>query len=763
MQPSSAALAAAVVAPDRAPVGQVLIDWQGNGTFTDAGDDLTLRTTSITVDRSLTTDLPDPVRGVTGFTTAQASITVTGQPGVDPNDAVTFFSPYAAGSPLFGLDREGRTVRVQLGMSGDAGPELLPAFVGSTRSVAINVAGRDVQIEVLDNFEKMRGQVTLPLVVNDDLNLKRPGLNGAWVIDYTARRSGFYASPPPRATGGRVKFLATMAGSVYPEIGALTEMHTAQGDRPTFPTGRFVQGMYSDGSAGNTYRYATAGGTLGTNDTNEQLIQGWVYVSSPFGTDFAVCQLWSSTTVGGPFIGLIVRGSDRQLCATVRRRTAGTMGVYSSGLAVTPNTWTYVGLHIRFGAATQTMHWRVGGTSATTTGATSSVTGEPALVDLKLDSVPNINGAPCELNGAIEALQVENFPYGTAAPGTSGSPSWDDGFVASSIIQPSLNVLSATVPAASKDPAQLVRDLAAAELGTVGFDETGRFFFYNRDRWLSPPYTTSQRTISATDSIIDMQVSNSIDTIRNHVVVHSSPGRVGPPQFVWTMAGVTGVPASASITVWAQFDNPVTNLDPSVSLAPTSGATGTSSYRATLRRDGTGGSVTNLTFAVTPFADSAKIVITNPNAAAVWLVNPPGVPSAAGSPSFSLWGQPVTFNDATIIDSTGHTQSRYVADLSDLVSIARYGEQLLEISGNPWMQDTASAANLAAALLAQLKDPTTVMTSLDVVADPRLQLGDRVTVVDADGTQLARDFRIFGVRTTLGTSGMSQQLTVRST
>jgi hypothetical protein len=45
-------------------------------------------------------------------------------------------------------------------------------------------------------------------------------------------------------------------------------------------------------------------------------------------------------------------------------------------------------------------------------------------------------------------------------------------------------------------------------------------------------------------------------------------------------------------------------------------------------------------------------------------------------------------------------------------------------------------------LLAVLKDPHPSLSSLEIVGDPRLQLGDRVRVVDAEGLALDADFFI---------------------
>jgi hypothetical protein len=79
-------------------------------------------------------------------------------------------------------------------------------------------------------------------------------------------------------------------------------------------------------------------------------------------------------------------------------------------------------------------------------------------------------------------------------------------------------------------------------------------------------------------------------------------------------------------------------------------------------------------------------------------------------------------------------------------SIGRYGAQPYTVPTNPWVQRRAAAETLAAALVDDLSTPHLTITDLAIVADPRLQLGDLVRLVDANGIALDGDYWITAIR-----------------
>lgn len=740
---TSAAIAAAAVAQERAPDATLKVDWDANGNYTDSYDDLSARIESLTITRQLASDLPDEVAGVAGYSSAQLDVVLAGDPTTEADNAWSYFSPFNTASALYGKRRRWRTCQVQLGFAGTT----LPAFTGKTTSLKVDVASRSATLSALDNAETMRGPVDLPVVVADNKGDVRPGLPASWVIDYIARACGYYATPPARSTP---LWAATFAGSAYPHVGTIHRTLQAGGLPVTTAVGKFIQAINSNLPI-LEYNTAASGST---NNNAEVLMDGWIYTQG--GTGFnGIAELTStlgSTTANK--ISLTLDATSNHLMLGVRRTASGTITWYDSGVAVPLNQWVYVGAHLYVTSSAVTIHFRVNATSATVTGSASSITGQAALNLLSFGSAEDNTGFFAAGVNRAEAWQVSN-------PGTTTSaPTWNNGYVSTATIQASLNSLIVTVPtqASAWDTVQAI---AAAEFATVGFDESGNFTYYTRNRWTAAPYTTSQRTISSADSLTALSTSEDITQVRNHIRAAATPAALNTAGWVWNLSTVTSVPASGSTTVTADLGGPVYGLSTSIRYASSSGMSGQSQYRANAKADGSGAAVSNLTFTVTvSAAQIVTITITNPNAFIVYLVSSSGFTDPAGTPSLALWGQQVLFATSAQPDlsSAGVTiPAQTLVDVSDSTSIGQHGDQLLDVPDNPWRQDGASLNSLATDLLARLKDPPAVLEGLTIIGDPRLQLGDRITVSD-----IGADFFLSGIVSTFDDTGYTQALSVRA-
>lgn len=761
MQTASSTLAAAAVAAERAPAQSLLVDWQNSGTYTGAENDQTAGLESLTIDRSITSDLPDVVTLLAGQASAELTAVTSGPTTID---GAAYFSPYNTASPLYGLRRRWRRLQASLGFVTSAGTELLTAFTGRTRSVVVDAATHAATITALDNAELMRGDASPPFFVATNVPAQRSyGLNGAWIIDYVARVCGFYASPPPRTN---CRFLATMAGSTYPEVGsAIVAVGSTVGSSTFTSPAKWItaaaigvsQTSTSFGATSSLQYQLTSG--VSTNDGSEFIVEGWWRLDNlTFATNPGpgVGQLWQTTQY--PELGnqtsvrVYVTSTGSLRCDIKRNGTASTVSTHISGFTVTTGSFHYVGVHVYMSGTLVRVHWRYDGSSATTDDTTiGSVTGQTSMNQIK------VFDSNYPYNGAVEAVQV------ATTTSTTSAPSWNNAYTPSATIMPSLNALAA-VPVTQSSAWDLIKQVAAAEFGMVGFDESGSFYFYNRNRWTTAPYTTSQLTISDDTALKAVSTEESVDPVRNHVRIVAQPVAVLPAAFVWSAQDAYTIPASGSLTVWMNLAQPAVEISTSWRYEP-SGGTGQSAYRGNTQLDGKGTTVSNLTFATTVFAQSVKVVITNPNAFAVYLVNPSGVPSAQGTPSLSLWGTPVSFTTSAQLDSPSSSSasgSAQVQDVSDATSIGLYGEQLLALTGNPYLQNASSLATLASDLLAQLKDPKPVLRGIAIPADPRLQLGDRVTAISPT-LGLSADFHIVRLRTTSDATGATQQIDVRAT
>jgi hypothetical protein len=765
MQNVSATLETAILARERSPICRVKVDWARNGYGADGSiDDLTADVTSIDVKRALNTDVPAGVRAFkrsvfSGNTAANATVELAHRdPGGDESKhAGWYYSPYNTSSPLYGFARKGAPCTIEVGFRTTAGDEYVTLLVGTVRRLRTSSRNRTAALEVVDLSETMRKGITLPMVVSDDgaqsTTAQCPGLTGSFFADYIFRSCGYYASPPIRST---CMLSATMHGSAFPEVGSISVIHGANYSELAFPPDtfthptpapKFVAGV-NLADSNQTLAYGLAGVGWTINNGGRLFVEGWFYLRDYVGSTGNGAGLWSTFVNGQatPFVSAWVDSSGFVQCNFHRggADTSHAAGQIKSG--VTLNTWHYIGMYFEW-ASTSVKIW------ARVDGATAG----PVTVNANTQAAPNFNEfhpgyglsagsfAPTWLNGVVEAVQA------TKEDGAGSPPAWNNAFSPTAIVMAGKNHLLANPATDDEQAWGILQKLAEAENGWAGFTETGVPFFRSRDFFAIPPQTISQRTLRSTDAITDIDTDESVDSIRNHIVVHGAVPMIATTRGdVWRLEAPWGMPPGGTLTVWANFDNPAFSVSPTIVYA----GTGLQSrYLAARARDGTGGAVSNLSFNVTIWAQSAKIVITNPNAFDVYMVAPTGSGNPPGAPFLVLCGLPVYFTDP----SGANTSQRQEA--SDQTSIDTYGEQLYQerAEDNVWLQDQVHLGQKAADLLAQLKDGKPSVQNLTIVADPRLQLGDRVTLVDSGGVQINEDQQLAEINTSF-TSGDDAKL-----
>lgn len=302
----------------------------------------------------------------------------------------------------------------------------------------------------------------------------------------------------------------------------------------------------------------------------------------------------------------------------------------------------------------------------------------------------------------------------------------------------SLNTGLATASTDSLDPWETLQQLAAAELGSVLFDENDVLRFYNRNHMSGGSAVATLTTDPTTFANLKAAAaSESLDAISNYVSVSATPITLDPPNTpLWDLSEAPlGINPYASLVL--QIDLP----------APLFSANSIT-YDARPNSDGSGASVAgNVTAAYTPVTPTlGRITMTNRSGAAVFLVD------ATGAAAVSLTGRLLR----------PQTDSGYSTLVVDPPSATAYGAQTLDVATNPWRQSTAIADALAASLLTNLKDPHSTLSGVEIVGDPRLQLMDRVRIQERDGLQVDADFWLTGITTRFSTSdGLVQTVTVR--
>lgn len=761
MQTTTSDYDTAVTATVRQSVATLAVDWDDDGDFTDAIDDVTRYVKSITVDRALTTDLPEQARLVTGY----ASTKLTAQLGGDPRDlsktASAVWSPYSSGSDYYGKTRIGADVVAKLGLNTESGDELFTVFTGRTTKVDLSRGQATATLEALDGAEKLRGPVHLDQMVSVDPSITsfRPGLNSQAIIERILALGGFHAGPAPRDDA---VLAATLHGTAYPQVGTLTKAGTflsTSDDHDPLP---YLQGKFGLGLTGPSKSAEVSSQVTWTLsdpldvDTGAVMVEMWVTVVGTGGTlSFEV----SNDGVGDDFRKFTLDFIERSTLTDDRVS-------FSTPTIPADSEPHYFAFYIEFGATSATIKSRVDTTDLTDTvtlpavRATASTGDWTAFLDVD-DTV------------IVSDIQI--------TPGVQATVDWHNAFSPTAVLEPGLSELTAIPSTEADDAWALLQEIVGAEFGTLVFTGSGVATFRNRQHWRkNVTANTVQRTLTATDSILDLSTVELADQVRNRIKIPVTPLNILPTQVVWQQSDVVAVPAKDTLTLWAKPQNgQFYGVDTTGWVTPEGGGTGTagddkSGYRAARNQDGTGGQISNLTMTITVFADSAKIVFTNPNAFDAWLVSPHGGVSPNGGSTYPavsdgkaaaqlvgklITGQVTPLDGDTVDPSLGDAGSVAEAMLSGLTSDT---ERLYTAPSSPWRQSLDSAQSCADDLLRALHRPVPQVQNLSIVADPSLELGDRVQIKDESGTKLDDPFWIVGITTTYSaTEGMTQSVTLR--
>lgn len=239
----------------------------------------------------------------------------------------------------------------------------------------------------------------------------------------------------------------------------------------------------------------------------------------------------------------------------------------------------------------------------------------------------------------------------------------------------------------------VVKELMEAEMGRFFMDEQGVIRFKNRQS-----YSSQVMWYFNTSNIVDIQTSTQDDII-NVVTVTANVREVQAKQKYWELQSATIIPASGSVQIWADFNDPVTSVDtPAYITAAT-----TSLYTANTAQDGSGDQISSgITPSVQLFAKSYLMTFTNANAYPVYLT------------SIELYATP-----AVVVKQIYTRQA-------DSASVAKYDERVLDIE-NDYINNEGDANSKA---LIILDDYATYSNQyiLTVKGNPALQIGDTVNV-----------------------------------
>jgi len=240
----------------------------------------------------------------------------------------------------------------------------------------------------------------------------------------------------------------------------------------------------------------------------------------------------------------------------------------------------------------------------------------------------------------------------------------------------------------------VVKKLMQAEMGRFYMDEEGVIRFKNRQNYSSSPVWFFNES-----NIIDIQTSKQDDII-NVVEIKANVREVQANQKFWELQSAVRVPAGSSLTLWADFEDPVTTVDDPVYITSAT----TSLYTTNTAEDGSGSAVSS-NFSLsgnTQFSKSYQMEFTNTNSFDVFIT------------TLELFARP-----AKIV------KELYIRE-EDSTSVGKYDERVLTIE-NEFFNDEGEAQSKAKIILDDESEYANTYI-LTVKGNPALQIGDAVNV-----------------------------------
>ncbi|MEC4016400.1 hypothetical protein [Streptomyces sp. H27-D2] len=753
MQSGDSELPKALASGDRFPTHTTRLGGFNIGEVVSEETSRGSRLQSWSVERSYNTDLPGAMRAFAGSASAQLELEIS---GTDALPAPQLYSPWAP-RVTGDLVRPGQTVVHSAGINGHD----LPAFRGTVRSRTATSGSGTVKVSVLDGAERLRG----PAQFNNPytgFSTGNPIASEVWCVDELLRQGGVHSCPPPRAPEAD-----TVGPDGAGDYDAFTILYASLhgGVNSTYGQPESVPNP-----ADYSYVHEEAPHTMALVPKARGLSMAWMprsRVLTP-SADVWLAEAHMNSAIGPGNTVEIKLLLDRLGTGTGRISlnvdfAAGRVTIYSGTGADMDSgpawgfKWSWPKLAALKGA------WHIGMlvTPSGTSGGTLP-TVQPLLVapdgTRMLGGIgtyvdPSANQPAAELNTiqlttdiAVEALQVTT----RVSPFFTLNDFAEHGKRAKAVELGDPVLPLRTIPKVSGSQWDVISEMARASISTAEFDERGVFRWRSFRRFQQRPVAadlivTSRREIAA------LTVSEEIDACRNYCE---------QPYLDWrkrlfdltgefTPAGVIEIPAGQSKEVSYPIPDEGFEVGPPTpydDAAPLSGGSRVRFGDAWVK-DVSGGTAVKGAVLVSVRRVATEMVLrfTNRGTKTLYTTTKDGKPSIVVAPLkvFEAPAQP--------------SKAKW-----DTESQKYYGLQQYVAQSGEWVQSAAVAGQLADVLLQAGKFPVPVLSDVEVLYDPRIQLGDVVRVVDTTGAALDTLTWVIGIRTTAGAGGdVQQSLTLR--
>ncbi|MFD7539563.1 hypothetical protein [Streptomyces sp. NPDC059819] len=589
-----------------------------------------------------------------------------------------------------------------------------------------------VKLSALDGAERLRMPARVP---QPDGAFRFTGgptrwiASPVWVVDHLLRGAGIHTSPPPRP--GCLLY-ASLHGGVAANIGYLESVNGSWGE--WYKQGASFECAAEGGYSAPyqaTYVPATLPNFAGGGGT---WFEFWAVNQRPNGKDCAVeiHTTWS-----------LVQDVAHYLTFSVNF-TKGTLTAYSGSKDdPAPNAsigWTWNPLKVEG----RRLHvaWWVRERSSGEVAVTPVVTGEdgvPAFLTegylpaLPLRFASALDRIRFGLTGLrAEAVQVSSLPTrpNTAAEVTQQG-TWKRG---ASLSVPRFPMR--VIPPVRGSAWDVITEIAKATLATAEFSSDGYFKWRDHTRWAYPS-GGADLDVTSSREISSLTVTEEIDACRNHCSVRVS-------DWIWVYQAkseiladvVDPIPIPAGATIVRTLAIQETRMDP----------------RTPKCRDGVD--------AVTIRNDANPMSPTVPASVVVTMRRDPGLITLTMRSLASVSTLYYHGAQLTTLTPDGNP-GQYLWSSWDDDSRRIYGTQQYEHDVRGWVQTIDAATELAVALRNAGSFPAPLLQSVEVLPDPRIELGDIVRVRDTTGAQLDTLAWVIGIKTSGADGRVTQTLTLR--
>ncbi|MFE9747550.1 hypothetical protein ACFYOT_21825 [Saccharothrix saharensis] len=678
------------------------------------GRDLTEQVTAWSLDRAYDSDLPAPMRATNGSASAELRLTLT---GTGEQTAAQLYSPYAPHATA-DIARPRQSVLHGWGLADDA----LPAFRGTVRDrVADSATGR-VEVSALDGAERLRGAAKLPAAVSVNTV---PIASGTWVVDNLLRDAGIHTAPPPRA---ECILYASMHGGIAPDIGFYRTHSGSIGyvrDRAPWEMAALP---------GST----TTSFTVRWDPRTRTTVPG----RSLF------CEFWTDTSYIGPDTGQVALSCFYQadgvtnsvefgvdFKSSPQRATASSGGTIAAVLFFAPlpvGRW-HIGCY-----------WTFNGTQPTARIYMSGPDGyyeefDPGALTAMPSTGTQLNYVSLTAGIPVEAVQVW-IPQVSPTRTDFEGPTWQRGAVLDNLT----STLTA-IPPTQGSAWEVISAVARAEQATASIDEHGVFRYRNNTRFTSPGAPVL--TATSAREIAGLRVSEAIDSVRNVIDVPYSLYTIGSTQERFTETTRRTIAPFSTLTLTYDYDVTEYDSPPPIAYGTTTPSS-TSRVRWSTASDGSAGIHGRVESTTERDGTTLRVTFRNTGASTVYML------TSTNTPSLSIYS----------VELANNGPSRRLLRRTDTTSVSRYGAQVYQVPASPWLQSSTAAFSVAGYLLAVAASPLPVLGDVEILPDPRIQLGDLVRITDTVGAALTTPAWVVGIRTSGDDTGRIRQvLTLRAT